>query len=105
MKMDARSRYAISVDVSVSVPFPQRGATGIFQTVACAAGGMLGDPLTSTLTLVQGIGEVCFAGLLGVRPTLLAVNPSPSNASAFCFRGSFTGGDLGSGGPRTEDSS
>ena len=51
MKMGARSRYANRADVNFSWPSPERRDWNL-QTVACAAGGVPGDPLTVTLTLV-----------------------------------------------------
>src|SRR5260370_8604886 len=88
MKMGAaRSRYANRVDVSVLVAIPPERRDWNFQTVACAAGGVPEDPLTITLTLLQGRGEICFVSLLAAPPTPLVINPSTSNASAFYFRG------------------
>src|SRR5258708_3614850 len=55
----ARSRYANRADVSVSVAIPPERRDWNFQTVARAAGGVPRDPLTITLTLVEGNGGVC----------------------------------------------
>src|SRR5258708_35353745 len=90
MKMGARSRYANRADVSVSVAIPPERRDWNFQTVARAAGGVPRDPLTITLTLVEGNGGVCLPALLTVLPTLLAINPSLSNAQEFYFLGSYS---------------
>src|SRR5437867_997533 len=102
--MGSRSRYAMLPDRDMLTeltltsrwPSPERRDWNL-QTVACAAGGVPGDSLTVTLTLVQGTGELCFVCLRTVPPTPLAINPSSSNAPAFCFRGSFGDGLCGDG--------
>ncbi len=59
MKMGARSRYAIRVDVSVSVAIPRRGVTGISRLSLAPLVGYPESPLTIALTLIEGAGGVC----------------------------------------------